>query len=157
MRWQPVVLLVSGLACGTPVRAPAPAAMGVAPWLRSDPQRCLIPRDLSEGMEDMARRCAEVFVRDNGYTELPAVDSTRWVRERADDDPWPRILAARSGTLHGEAATVQCSQRECLVLFRVRRPILLCAFRAVTMTQVFTKIRLVPGGIRDVRCSERRV
>ena len=155
MRWRTAVLLVSVLACGSPVRIPAPAA--VAPWLRSDPHRCLIPRDLSEGMEDMARRCAETFVRENGYTELPAEDSTRWVRESEDGGPWPRVLAARSGTLDREAAIVQCSQRECVVLFRLRRPVLHCAYRAVTMTQVFTKIRLQPGGIRDVHCGERRV
>jgi hypothetical protein len=155
MRWRTAVLLVSALACGSPARGPAPSA--VAPWLRSDPQRCLVPRDLSEGMEDMARHCAEAFVRENGYTELPAVDSTRWVRESEDGGPWPRVLAARSGTLDREAATVQCSLRECVVLFRVRRPMLLCAFRAVTMTQVFTKIQLQPGGIRDARCGERRV
>jgi hypothetical protein len=46
--------------------------------------------------------------------------------------------------------------RECVVLFRLRRTILLCALRAVTMTQVFTKIRLEPGGVRDIRCGERR-
>jgi hypothetical protein len=107
-------------------------------------------------MEDMARRCAEAFVRENGYTELPAEDSTRWVRESEDGGPWPRVLAARAGTLDRQASTVQCSMRECVVLFRVRRPMLLCAYRAVTMTQVFTKIRLAPGGIRDVRCHERR-
>jgi len=155
MRCRALVLLVSGLACGAPVRRPQPAA--VAPWLRSDPQRCLIPRDLSEGMEDMARHCAEVFVRENGYTELAPVDSSRWVRENEDGGPWPLVLAARSGTLEREATAVQCSRRECVVLFRVRRPILLCAFRTVTMTQVFTKIQLDPGGIRDRRCGERTV
>ncbi|HET6579319.1 MAG TPA: hypothetical protein VFG66_13410 [Gemmatimonadales bacterium] len=154
MRWWLTPLLASSLACGKPVRAPAPEA--VAPWLRADPQRCLIHRDLSEGMETMARRCAEAFVRANGYTELPAEDSTRWTREPEDGGPWPRILAARSGTLDAAAATAQCSRRECIVLFRVRRPMLLCAYRAVAMTQVFTRIRLVPGGIRDMRCNERR-
>jgi hypothetical protein len=83
-------------------------------------------------MEDMARRCAEAFVRENGYTELPAEDSTRWVRESEDGGPWPRVLAARAGTLDRQASTVQCSMRECVVLFRVRRPMLLCAFRSVT-------------------------
>jgi hypothetical protein len=130
--------------------------VAIAPWLRSDPQRCLITRDLREGMEDMAQRCAEAFVRDNGYTELPAEDSTRWVRESDDSGPWPRVLAARAGTLDRRATTVQCSMRECVVLFRVRRPMLLCVYRAVTMTQVFTKTRLAPRGIRDVRCNERR-
>jgi len=160
MRWKTTTFLActlpacTVLACGGPARTRPPEH--VAPWLRSDPQRCLIPRDLRESMEDMAKRCAETFVRENGYTELPAEDSTRWVRELEEDGPWPRVLAARTGTLDREASTVQCSRRECIVLFRVRRPILLCAYRAVTMTQVFTRIRLAPGGIRDVRCHERR-
>jgi hypothetical protein len=107
-------------------------------------------------MEAMAQRCAEVFVRENGYTDLPAEDSTRWVREEDDVDGWPRLLARRSGTLEARATTVQCSMRECVVLFRARRPMLSCTFRAVTMTQVFTKLRLAPGGVRDVRCHERQ-
>jgi hypothetical protein len=155
MRRQTAALFACVLACGAPVRSRPPAH--VAPWLRADPQRCLTPRDLREGMEDMARRCAETFVRENGYTELPAEDSTRWVREWSEGGPWPRVLAARTGTLAPDASTAQCNMRECVVLFRVRRPVLLCAYRAVTMTQVFTRIRLTPGGIRDVRCHERRV
>lgn len=87
--------------------APGPARdMGrVAPWLRADRQRCLLPRDLRENMEAMARRCAEAFVRDNGYTELPADDSTRWVRE-FEDGEWARVLAARAGTLDAHASTI---------------------------------------------------
>jgi len=154
MRWQTAALVACVVACGAPARS-RPAAH-VAPWLRSDPQRCLIARDLREGMEDMARRCAETFVRENGYTELPAEDSTRWVREWEDGGPWARVFAVRTGTLAPKASTVQCSMRECIALFRVRRPVLLCAYRAVTMTQVFTRIRLSPGGIRDVRCLERQ-
>ena len=154
MRWALAALTLGGLACGAPARTPPPRT--VAPWLRADPQRCLIQRDLREGMEDMARRCAETFVRQNGYTEVPPDDSTRWVRESEEGDPGPRVLASRTGSLDGSASTVQCSMRQCIVLFRVRRPILLCAYRAVTMSQVFTRIRLVPGGIRDVRCHERR-
>ena len=155
MRWQTATLCACVLACGAPTQTRPPAQ--VAPWLRADPRRCLIPRDLREGMEDMARRCAETFVRENGYTEEPADDSTRWVREWEDGGPWPRVLAARVGTLAPNASTAQCSMRECIVLFRVRRPVLLlCAYRAVTMTQVFTRIRLAQGGIRDVRCEERQ-
>ncbi len=155
MRWWLTALVGAGLACGGPVRSRAPAT--VAPWLRADPQRCLIQRDLREGMEEMARRCAEAFVRENGYTEIPADDSSRWVRESGDDARWPRVLVARSGTLDRRASTVQCGMRECLVLFHVRRPLLVCAFRAVAMTQVFTRIHLTAFGIRDVRCNERRV
>ena len=155
MRHLLLLLFASGAACGGSAQAVAPTH--IAPWLRADRQRCLIPRDLAEGMEDMARRCAETFVRENGYTDQAADDSTRWVREQDDADVWPRLLATRSGSLEPVASAVQCSVRECIVLFRVRRPILQCAYRAVTMTQVYTRIHVEPGGITDVRCHERQV
>lgn len=105
----------------------------------------------------MARRCAETFVRHNGYTDLPAAeDSTRWVLEVGEAGAWPRVLASRLGSLEREATTVQCSMRQCIVFFRLRRTPLLCAYRLVTMTQVFTRLRLEPGGIHDMRCDERR-
>ncbi|HET7469480.1 MAG TPA: hypothetical protein VFJ81_07375, partial [Gemmatimonadales bacterium] len=84
-------------------------------------------------------------------------DSTRWVRELDDDVAWPRVLSRRSGTLAAHASSVQCSMRECVVMFPVHRPMLSCAYRAVRMTQVFTRIRMTPGGVRDVRCHERQV
>ena len=105
----------------------------------------------------MARRCAETFVRHNGYTDLPAAeDSTRWVLEVGEAGAWPRVLASRLGSLEREATTVQCSMRQCIVFFRILRTPLLCAYRLVTMTQVFTRLRLEPGGIHDIRCDERR-
>ena len=155
MRCVGFCLLIAVLACGSagPPRAPA----NVAPWLRADPQRCLLSRDLREGMEVMARRCAELFVLENGYTDLPATeDSTRWVQEVGDRGTWPLVLSTRAGTLDRSAATVQCSVRRCTVLFRAHRPVLVCAYRSVTMTQVFTRLRLEPGGIQDVHCNERR-
>jgi hypothetical protein len=141
-------------ACGAPtIKQPDQ----VAPWLREDPQRCLLSRDLREDMDAMARRCAEAFVRQNGYTDLPATeDSTRWVLEVGDLGTWSRVLASRGGSLEREAAATQCSMRQCVVLFRIRRTPLMCAYRIVTMSQVFTKLRLEPGGIHDVRCDERR-
>ena len=149
------LLILGSLACGA--RGPARAPAAVAPWLKADPQRCLIPRDLSEGMEIMARRCAEEFIRQNGYTDVPATsDSSRWVLEHGEAGPWPSVLGARVGSLERSAATVQCSMRQCLVRFRLRRPVLSCAYRAVSMTQVFTRIRLEPGGIRDLHCGQRR-
>jgi hypothetical protein len=108
-------------------------------------------------MEAMARRCAELFVLQNGYTDLPAVDdSSRWVLERGEAGSWPRVLAAREGLLEREATAVQCSVRQCLVFFRIRRTPLRCAYRLVSMSQVFTRIRIEPGGIHDMRCDERR-
>jgi hypothetical protein len=107
-------------------------------------------------MEAMARRCAEAFVRQNGYTDLPAADdSTRWVPEVGETGAWHRVLAARGGSLERTATSVQCSMRQCLVLFRIRRT-LVCGYRIVIMSQVFTKLRLEPGGVRDVRCDEWR-
>ncbi|HEY8259509.1 MAG TPA: hypothetical protein VIG08_17760 [Gemmatimonadales bacterium] len=150
------LLILACLACG----APAPALRSpvrVAPWLRADPQRCLLMRDLREGMEMMAKRCAEQFVRQNGYTdEPPTTDSTRWVYESGEDGPWPMVLDSRLGSLEPSAISVQCSQRQCLVFFRLRRPVLSCAYRTVAMTQVFTRIRLVPGALQDTRCGQRR-
>jgi hypothetical protein len=108
-------------------------------------------------MEIMAKRCAELFVRQNGYTDEPATDdSTRWVYEVGEDGPWPRVLESRGGTLHSDATSVQCSQRQCLVFFRLRRPVLSCAYRIVAMTQVFTRVRLAPGAVLDSRCGQRR-
>jgi hypothetical protein len=108
-------------------------------------------------MDTMARRCAEAFVRQNGYTDLPATeDSTRWVLEMGESGAWPGVLASRGGSLEREATTAQCSMRQCVVLFRILRTPLICAYRLVIMTQVFTKLRLEPGGIRDARCDERR-
>jgi hypothetical protein len=154
MRCVMSCLLIAAVACAgtSPPRVPAK----VAPWLRADPQRCLLRRDLREGMEIMARRCAELFVLENGYTDLPATDdSTRWVQEAGDRGTWPRVLSTRSGSLDRTAATVQCSVRRCTVLFRAHRPVLACAYRSVTMTQVFTRLQLEPGAIQDVRCYER--
>ena len=101
---------------------------------------------------------AEQWALENGYTDLPAAeDSTRWVLEHGELGSWPGVLAARGGMLEREARSVQCSMRQCLVFFRVRRVPQLCAYRQVSMTQVFTRIRLEPGGIRDERCDERQV
>jgi hypothetical protein len=115
-------------------------------------------RDLAEDMETMAQRCAEEFVRENGYTVSPATDdSTRWVLEVGEGGAWSRVFAAREGTLERDAATSQCSMRQCVVLFRMRRQMLDCVYRAVTMSQVFTRLALEPGAIRDIRCQESEV
>ena len=63
IRRTTLLLLAWTMACavrhtGVPGDLPA--------WLRTDPQRCLLPRDLGENMEAMARRCAELFVAENG-------------------------------------------------------------------------------------------
>jgi hypothetical protein len=108
-------------------------------------------------MEAMAQRCAEQFVRQNGYTMAPATDdSTRWVLEIGEAGSWTRVFATREGTLADEASKVQCSVRQCVVFFRMRRQSIACAYRAVSMTQVFTRMKLEPGGVQDVRCADRQ-
>ena len=103
----------------------------------------------------MAQRCAEQFVRQNGYTMAPATDdSTRWVLEVGEAGSWNRVFATREGTLADEASAVQCSVRRCVVFFRMRRQNISWAYRAVTMTQVFTRMTLEPGGVQDVRCAD---
>lgn len=149
-----LLVLASTLACavqrtGVPDNLPA--------WLRSDPQRCLLTRDLGENMEAMARRCAELFVAENGYTDLPATDdSTRWVMEAGEQGPRLRVLADRSGMLDRAAIAVQCSVHQCVVFFRARRQPQSCAYRAVTMTQVYTQIQLAPVEVHELRCAERQ-
>ena len=150
-----LALAIAGVACGGTKSVDPPTH--VAAWLRADPQRCLLVRDLSENMEAMARRCAEQFVRQNGYTLAPATDdSTRWVLEVGERGSWARVFALREGTLDEQASTTQCSVRQCVVLFRMRRQTIACAYRAVTMTQVFTRIRLEPGAVQDIRCTDRQ-
>jgi hypothetical protein len=139
----------AGRRAGIPPHLPA--------WLRADPQRCLLARDLRDNMEAMARRCAELFVAENGYTDLPATDdSTRWVMEAGDFGPWPRVFAGRGGLLERAATTVQCSMRQCVVFFRSRRLPQYCVYRVVTMTQVFTRLQLEPVEVHDRRCAERQ-
>ena len=150
-----VALGLAALAACAGRRAGVPTHL--ADWLRSDPQRCLLARDLGENMEAMARRCAELFVAENGYTDLPATDdSTRWVMEAGERGPWPRVLAGRGGMLQRTAAMVQCSMRQCVVFFLSRRMPQYCAYRVITMTQVYTRIQLEPDEVRDRRCAERQ-
>lgn len=151
-------LAALGLAAATACAGrPAGVPHHLADWLRADPQRCLLARDLGENMEAMARRCAELFVLENGYTDLPATDdSTRWVTEAGDRGPWPRVLAGRGGMLERAAVIVQCSVRQCVVFFRSRRLPQFCAYRIVTMSQVYTRLRLEPQEVHDRRCAERQ-
>ena len=54
------------------------------------------------------------------------------------------------------ATAVQCSFHQCVVFFRARRQPQACTYRAVTMTQVYTRIQLAPVEIHELRCAERR-
>jgi hypothetical protein len=121
-------------------------------WAQREPGHCQLARDLREGMEAMARRCAEQFVRHNGYTNAPPTpDTLRWIREVDDTAAWPDVFGARHGTLASRADAVQCSELECVVFFRMRGLGDTCTERVVVMTQVFTHLHLLPGMLRG-RC-----
>ena len=125
-----------------------------SPWLRADPQRCLIPRDLSEGMEDDGAalrggvRPGKRLYRGagGGFDALGPGD-------RETVGPGTRVLASRSGTLDPRPRRCSAAGASASSCSAFAARCSLCAYRAVTMTQVFTKIQLPPGGIRDVRCT----
>ena len=145
-------LLLAGAsgACGPGL---PPGAHEIPPWLLNDRQRCLIPRDLSQKLETHARRCAERFLAENGYTEsLAAIDTARLVGERGERAVTPAVLEQRFATLHPDASMVQCSGGNCFVFFEVRDRAQPCRLRAVLMTWVFTRMRVRPGLVSDHRC-----
>lgn len=137
-------------ACG-----PGAGATGVVPELfQRDPRRCVIPRDLTQRLETHAQRCAERFIAENGYTEsVASIDTTRLVPERGERTVTPAVLELRYGMLAPEAAMVQCSGGECYVFFEVRHRDYPCRLRTVTMTHVFTRLRIRFGSIADLRCN----
>lgn len=152
LRAAPVLLLAAGTGgCGPgvpPDQRPPPE------WLRSDPRRCLFPRDLTENMEAHARRCAERFIAENGYTEgLNAIDTVRVVPEEGERAVTAAVFERRFGSLDPSARFVQCSDRHCFIFFEVRDPARRCQLRAVIMTWVFTRMHVRPGGVADPRCN----
>ena len=146
-----MVLGAAMSACGPGL---PPDSREIAPWMANDGQRCLIPRDLSQKLETHARRCAERFLAENGYTEsLASIDTARLVPERGERRVSPAVLEQRFGTLKAEASMVQCSGGDSYVFFEVRDPARRCRLRAVLMTWVFTRMRVRPGQVTDHRCA----
>jgi hypothetical protein len=146
-----LLLAASGAACGPGL---PPESRALPEWLANDPQRCLIPRDLSQKLETHARRCAERFLAENGYTEsIIAIDTARIVAERGERAVTPAVLEQRFATLAPEASMVQCSGGDCFIFFELRDRSRPCRLRAVLMTWVFTRMRLRPGTVVDHRCS----
>lgn len=146
------LLLVAGsAACGPGL---PPESRELPLWLANDPHRCLIPRDLSQKLETHARRCAERFLAENGYTEsLAAIDTSRIVGERGERTVTPAVLEQRFATLASEASMVQCSGGDCFIFFELRDRSRPCRLRAVLMTWVFTRMRMRPGTVVDHRCN----
>ena len=74
------LLLLASPACATD--APRTKSLG---QVRIDRERCIPPPGTVVRGDDLTRRCAELFVIHNGYTDLPPVpDSIQWVAEFMD-------------------------------------------------------------------------
>ena len=146
-----LLLLAGAAACGPGL---PPESRELPQWLANDPRRCLIPRDLSQKLETHARRCAERFLAENGYTEsIAEIDTSRIVTERGERTVTSAVLEHRFETLASEASMVQCSGGDCFIFFELRDPSRPCRLRAVLMTWVFTRMRIRPGTIVDHRCT----
>lgn len=144
-----LALLVAACGPGLP-----PDSVVLPQWLLNDRQRCLIPRDLSQKLETHARRCAERFLAENGYTgSVAAIDTGRIVPERGERAVTPVVLQQRYGTLQAEATMVQCSGGDCYIFFQLSDRARPCQLRAVLMTWVFTRMRVRPGTVSDHRCA----
>lgn len=127
------ILLVSGIAAPALTQSPDPTP---------DPRKCRLSRAADEAIESVAKRCAEDFVRRNGYTDAAAdVDSI--VRESFES--WSSVadvLRRRHKSLNADAYSTGCSDDGCGVTFGHGGPRTPCAFRIVTMTREFTLMRM---------------
>ena len=99
--------------------------------------------------EPIAVRCAEDFVRRNGYTEAPVDLSSPLAFEAIESIEWtdsiPRLLAERHASLEGKAAGICAGDRGApgyTVAFRRHTPTSAATGRAVTMSPQFTKLRM---------------
>jgi hypothetical protein len=130
---------------------------------RDPARRCAVARGDKEPDSSFARRCAEEFVRRNGYTSVDAqVDSTTWAAEGIE---WAssvsEILTYRRNTLMPHAIGVRCIPKGCGVTFAYRDSSFKCVFRMVTMSKGFRGMRMEhqdvfapPGSPESRRCAK---
>jgi hypothetical protein len=91
-----------------------------------------------------ARRCAEIFVRVNGYTIQPGTTDTteivpEWglvltVHGRRPPTDWSAIVASRRGLLRPEPVAASCTAYDCLVIFEYAEAPYRCRFRALVLS-----------------------
>jgi hypothetical protein len=151
----PPILRALPISLALLLAAAGAAAQEVEP---ADARACRVARDPARSAAEHAVRCAEDFVRRNGYTRLPAdfaVPAGESI-ERAGSPPGLR--AARAGTLEPGAAGV-CTGGEgahaFTVVFRHADPAAPNA-RAVTMSPAFGEMRVQHQDFILAAVSERR-
>ena len=96
--------------------------------------------------EQIAVRCAEDFVRRNGYTEMTADTSSPRAFEAIErTDSIPRLLAERHASLEAKAVGICTDNRGApgyTVAFRRHTATSAATGRAVTMSSRFTNLRM---------------
>lgn len=125
------------------------ALLSAAPDLRAqetapDPRACRVAREAGEDDVAYAVRCAEEFVRRNGYTTAPAdPDTTQHAAESIERRSPSERLAMRAGSLESRAYAI-CEgngDRRFTVVFAFRGGNGPHA-RAVTMSAAFDALRV---------------
>jgi hypothetical protein len=117
---------------------------GAAPNPRTD---CQVPRVASESPRTHAQRCAEDFIRRNGYTAAAPTVTERTIAYETITiaGSWREVLAFRRNSLRPSALGVcSGSRRDSLgftVVFRYRDTAIGDA-RAVTMNRTFNALRV---------------
>jgi hypothetical protein len=122
------------------------ALLGASSQVQNDPRACLVPRPAGETASTHAVKCAEEFIRRNGYTGLaPTVDSLTMAHEGIVFEPTiAQELQGRRNSLE-DHATGLCpgSPRDSsgfTIVFR--SPKVSGSARAVTMDRQFGGLRV---------------
>ncbi len=124
--------------------AKAGLAQGPALSATSPARQCSGARHTAESLVVYATRCAEEFVRRNGYTPAPPAPDTLLLAEEAIEygRSWPERLRLRRATLDEQAVSAACSATGCGVTFRYLATASQCRFRLVTMTAEGAALRI---------------
>jgi hypothetical protein len=132
------------------------ALLAAAPDLRAqatapDPRACRVAREAGEDDVAYAVRCAEEFVRRNGYTTEPAdPDTTQHAAESIERRSPSERLAMRAGSLESRAYAICEGEgaHRFTVVFRIRRLDVHGVARRVTMSANFGEMRMQHLDIR---------
>jgi hypothetical protein len=130
-----VFRLVSALVFLSLVATPASGQVA------SPPNQCSLRRAETETSAGFARRCAEDFVKRNGYV--------------AD--------SLKQASLQPAAESVKCDSQACYATFHYADPRLACSLRLVTMTPAFSNVHVEhqdvtykPGSREAKKCARKR-
>ena len=139
------------------------ATFAEPPGTGTDARVCRLRGEQAEALDAVAKRCAEDFVRRNGYTRFePTSDPSLLATENIEFcSSWTECLKDRRGTLKPTAHSSSCSEDGCSVAFQYSDPSLTCQYRIVTMTRELTEMLMqhqssmpAPGTPEAERCKQ---